>query len=216
MLTGDIVDSTKLTVGQRKKLIESLTVFFDMFKVKSKNNLQLKIPFELFRGDGFQGLVESPDKALLIALLIRAYLQGKVVFPKQAIKVDARIAIGIGKISYRADTLAESDGEAFQYAGRLLDGMKKLPNRIALKCSSAAKNDEMEASLQLLEGIMSRWTAAQAEVVYYKLQNHTEVTIAELLKVTQPTVSKHAKAAYWVAVDRLLKRYQTLFAPKIS
>ena len=214
VLTGDIVDSTKLTAINRKKLIELLNGFFSKLNVKTRNNLQLKVSFEIYRGDSFQGVLDNPNDALLVALLIRSYLQGKVVFPKQATKTDARIAIGLGKITYRAKTLAESDGEAFVFSGRLLDSMKKLPNRIAIQSGRKVLNDEMETNLVLLEAIVNKWTAAQAEVVYYKLMNYTEVAIAEILNIKQPTVNERSKAASWVAIDRLVKRYQQLTIKK--
>lgn len=214
VLTGDLVDSTKRKPLERKKLVESLSAFFDKFEIKSRNDLQLKAKFELYRGDSFQIMLDAPVHALLLTLLIRTYLQGKVTFPSQTSKNDARIAIGIGKVSNKASTLAESDGEAFLFSGRLLDGMKKLPNRIALKSTRKLLNDEMEINLVLLEAIISKWTTAQAEAIYYKLQNYTEVTIAELLKIKQPTVNERSKAASWTAVERLLKRYQALITAK--
>ena len=216
VLTGDLVDSTKRSLTERKKLTESLSTFFDKFKARNRNSLQLKATFELYRGDSFQVLIESPEQALLLTLLIRTYLQGKVVFANQASKNDARIAIGIGKVTYKAATLAESDGDAFVFSGRLLDGMKKLPNRIALKSTRRLLNEEMETNLVLLEAIINKWTVAQAEVIHYKLQNYTEVMIAELLNIKQPTVNERSKAASWVAIERLLKRYQLLVTPKNS
>jgi len=214
VLTGDLVDSTKRKPLERQKLVEVLSAFFDKFKAKSRNDLQLKATFELYRGDSFQAMLEAPEQALLLTLLIRTYLQGKVIFPNQSSKNDARIAIGVGKVTYNAATLAESDGEAFVFSGRLLDSMKKMPNRIALKSTRKLLDEEMETSLVLMEAIITRWTAAQAEVVYYKLQNYTEIMIAEILNIKQPTVNERSKAASWGAIERLLKRYQTLVTPK--
>lgn len=213
VLTGDIVNSSKLKVTERKKLLEELTNLFDNYRTKSKNNLRLKIAFEIYRGDSFQGLLDTPGHALRIALLVRTFLQSKVTIGNRLIASDARIAIGIGSVNSAAATLAESDGEAFRFSGRLLDTLKKQPNQIAVKSRRSTFNDEMNTALVLLEGIISKWTALQAEVVYYKLQGYTEVVIAELLKVKQPAVNQRAKAASWVAVDRLLTRFYDLLTP---
>jgi len=214
VLTGDVVDSSKLKLAERRRLTEALNNVFGKFNVKSKNELGLKVGFEWFRGDGFQGVVEDPAEALRLALVIRTYLQGKVIFASQTRKTDARIAIGIGKITFKAASLSESDGEALQFSGRLLDSMKKLPNRIALKSTRLTLDEEINVSCVLLEDIITKWTAPQAEVIYYKLLNYKEVMIAELLNIKQPTVNQRAKAASWLAVERLLQRYQALVSLK--
>lgn len=210
VLTGDIINSSKLKVADRKKLLEALATLFDNYKVRNRNNLKIKITFEVYRGDSFQGLLDAPEQGLLMALLIRTYLQSKVIVGNRLIVSDARIAIGIGSVSLAAATLAESDGEAFRFSGRLLDTLKKQPNQIAIKSRRLTLDDEVNTSLVLLEGIISKWTASQAEVVYYKLQGYTEVIIAEMLRIRQPAVNQRAKAASWVAVERLLLRYHNL------
>ena len=212
ILTGDIVNSSKLTISGRKKLLELLTAFFSTYKVKSKNHLALKINFEIYRGDSFQGMLETPTHALRIALLIRTFLQSKIVTNTQILSVDARIAIGLGTINAQAITLAESDGEAFRFSGRLLETLKKSPNKIAQKSSRAKMDEEINLSLILLEGIISKWTTMQSEVIYYKLQGYTEVIIAEILKIKQPAVNQRAKSASWFAVEQLLNRYEILLA----
>ncbi len=213
VLTGDIVNSTKLKVADRRKLFDALTALFDAYKVKSRNNLKLKITFEVYRGDSFQGLLDVPEQGLLMALLIRTFLQSRVLVGNRLITSDARIAIGIGSVSLSAATLAESDGEAFRFSGRLLDTLKKQPNQIAIKSRRLTLDEEINTALVLLEGIISKWTASQAEVVYYKLQGFTEVVIAEILKIKQPAVNQRAKAASWIAVERLLLRYHNLMTP---
>lgn len=213
VLTGDIINSSKLKVADRKKLLEALISLFDNYKVRSRNNLKLKVAFEIYRGDSFQGLLDAPEQSLLMALLVRTYLQSKVTVGSRLIASDARIAIGLGSVSVLAATLAESDGEAFRFSGRLLDTLKKQPNQIAIKSRRLTLDDEVNTSLVLLEGIISKWTALQAEVVYYKLLGYTEVVIAEILKIKQPAVNQRAKAASWIAVERLLIRYQNLLTP---
>lgn len=213
VLTGDIVNSSTLNVAERETLLRAMTGLFDKNQEESENNLRLKVTFEIYRGDSFQILLDVPEQALRIALIIRTYLRSQISINDRLIASDARIAIGIGSVDSYSTTLAESNGEAFRFSGRLLDTLKKEPNQIAVKSQQPTLDDEMNTALVLLEGIISKWTALQAEVVYYKLQNYTEVRIAELLKVKQPAVNQRAKAASWVAVERLLTRYQELVIP---
>lgn len=213
VLTGDIINSSKLKVIQRKSLLDALTELLDTYKTKTKNNLKIKAAFEIFRGDSFQIQLDSPEQSLRMALLVRTFLQCKIVVGNRQIPADARIAIGVGTVNAPANTLAESDGEAFRFSGRLLDTLKKQPNQLAFKSRKPTLDAELNTSLVLLESIMNRWTVLQSEVIYYKLQGYTEVVIAEILKIKQPAVNQRAKAASWLAIERLLLRYQDLLTP---
>jgi hypothetical protein len=215
VLTGDIVDSSKLKVTQRKYLIENLNFFFQKFTTKSKNELKLKIKFEIYRGDSFQGYLENPEHALRIALLMRCYLKSEKNFPNKSYKLDTRIAIGIGKVSYKGNALSESDGEVFRYSGRLLDGMKKMPQKIAIQTSWESINIELNNYLQLLEAIISKWTSLQADAIYYKLLGYSEVAIAEILDIKQPAVNQRAKTASWSTIELVITRYENLIKSKL-
>ncbi|MDQ1089103.1 MULTISPECIES: SatD family protein [unclassified Siphonobacter] len=205
VLTGDIVDSTKLVIPERKVLMKNLDYLFT--RLEAKNELQLKIPFEVFRGDSFQGLLDTPAEALRVALLIRSYLKSDFYSGQN---LDARIGIGIGTVAYKSPKLSESDGEAFHYSGRLLDGMKKHPNRIEIQSSWPALDAEINTGLVLLETITSKWTAAQADIMYLKLLGHTEVNISATLGITQSAVNQRSNAASWNAVDLFVKRFYTV------
>jgi len=215
VLTGDIVDSSKLTLINRKKLLTNFSFLSDKFSAKSKNELRLEIPFELYRGDSFQCLLNLPEKSLHIALLIRSFLQSDVYFPHINNKIDARIGIGIATVKAKADTLAQSDGLAFQYSGRLLDNIKKMPSRIALKTPWQTIDEEVNTYFALLETIIERWTSTQADVIYYKLLGYTEIAIAEVLKIKQPAVNQRSKAANWHTIELLLKRFETIITKKL-
>ena len=210
VLTGDIINSSKLSILARKVLIDSLGDLFNDYRQQSDNLLNLQITSEMYRGDSFQCLLDVPEQALRIALLIRTFLQSKILLEGKQISSDARIAIGVGGINRLDETLAKSDGEVFLHSGRLLDTLKKHPNKIAFKSSNISLDAEMNTALVLLEGIINKWTPLQAEAVYYKLQGYTEVVIADILNVKQPSINQRSKAAFWEGVECLLDRFQYL------
>lgn len=213
VITGDIIDSTKLNLVERKKLLKNLDVFFNSFASATDNELRLAIPFELFRGDSFQGLLTAPEEALRVCILLRAYLKSHFYSGQN---LDARIAIGIGTISLRASTLSASDGEAFRHSGRLLDGLKRKSQKIGLHSPWKAVNDEINMGLILLEGIMVKWTSLQADVIYLKLLGFTEVRIAATLNVAQSAVNQRSGAASWGAVETFVKHFRELIKAKIQ
>ncbi len=61
VLTGDIVNSTKLSKARELKLTSCLTGLFIEFDSK----------LEFYRGDSFQAYVKNPANALRLALLSR-------------------------------------------------------------------------------------------------------------------------------------------------
>ncbi|WP_428655162.1 SatD family protein [Runella sp.] len=213
VITGDIIESTKLKAAERKKLLQNLDLFFKKFSSETENELNLKIPFEVFRGDSFQGMLETPEESLKICILLRSYLKSQYYSGQD---LDARIAIGIGKVSFKSAKLSESDGEAFHNSGRLLDVLKKQPQKIGIQSPWKTVNDEINIGLILLEGIIGKWTSLQADVIYLKLLGMTEMTISSTLKIAQPAVNQRAKAASWTAVEAFIKRYKELIITKIK
>ena len=114
VITGDIVRSELIALDKRDLLIQVLHQIVE--------NLQDKSPMrmELFRGDSFQIVVDSPEMSLKIASMMRAGLKSNT--PKGSkTEWDARISIGIGTIDYRGNSIVTSDGEAFKLSGRGLD-----------------------------------------------------------------------------------------------
>ncbi len=218
ILTGDIVNSTKLSENERVELIYQL-------KNISQADEKIDLKIEIYRGDGFQVEVKKAKEALMYSILLRAFFKGKHHFIFKENNYDARIAIGIGekKISFLdailegiVDTLGERDGEAFRNSGRLLDEMKKKQNLIAISTSNDALNEDLDINLCLLEEIISNWKPLQADVIFYKILGYTENSIAEKLNVSQSAINQTAKAAGWWVVEKLLNYYEKNINSKLK
>ena len=65
----------------------------------------------MYRGDSLQVVVDKPEYALAIAIALRAKLKAET--PDQQKLWDAKLAVGIGEISFESDNIVTSDGEAF-------------------------------------------------------------------------------------------------------
>ncbi len=211
VLTGDILDMSKLSIPERKVLMKNLDYLFT--RLEAKNELQLKIPFEVFRGGSFQGLLDTPAEALRVTLLIRSYLKSEFYSGQN---LDVRIGIGLGTVAYKSPKLSESDGEAFHYSGRVLESMKKHPSRIEIQSSWSELDAELNTGLVLLEVITSKWTAAQADIMYLKLLGYTEMNISATLGITQSAVNQRSNAASWNAIERFVKRFYTVVYRQIN
>ncbi len=167
---------------------------------------QLNLPFELYRGDSFQGIVLQPEETLRYSLLIRTNLKKKDTPGGR----DARIAIGIGKVDFIAASISESDGEAFRNSGPVLDTLKEESIGLKIKTPWDQVNREFDVSLILADAIIKRWTEAQVEVISETLLGKTQLEIANQLGISQSAVNQRLMAASWNAISELIIRFNTI------
>lgn len=211
VITGDIVGSSLGDDRQRRHMLDAIESAVEEIQ-KEKKGLFLPLQLEFFRGDAFQILVESPEDALLVAILLRAALCWNT--PKDNSYLwDARMAIGVGDVTYRADSLAKSNGDAFVFSGRTLDRMWS--KRLAVKTPWESINDEFAVSTPFADDLISRWTQVQASVIYdYLLYDVTQRQIAEEKGMTPQNVSKVLKAGRAELIINYIKRFEKLVYDK--
>lgn len=211
VITGDIVQSSKMDREQRHQLLSALQKMFSELDKYTEAT-------EIYRGDSFQILLSQPEKALLLAMLLRAGFR-KIPHRQdaQAQYADARIAIGIGDISDRAGSLGMSDGEAFRLSGRALDEMSRR-QRLIISTLWPDINEEMEVACALSEAIVSRWTHAQAGIIYsYLLSGKTQQALAKEFGITQGAVSQRLSDAGNIdAIRKFLQRFEKLISKQVS
>ncbi len=219
VLTGDVIASTSLHA--RSELPRVLAEAFDAV---GRLDGALLRPFEIYRGDSFQGVVRT-DAALLAAAIVRARLRAFVgAGADENARLDARIAIGIGRIEHALERVVESDGEAFQRSGRALDEMARSKDGRRLRVeagvayaesrtdaqSSADAQSGSDLAAQLLDAIVSRWSQPAAEAVFYTAvdTSTTQAELAERLDVSQPAISQRLRSARWNDVKPILALYE--------
>lgn len=207
VITGDIVHSGKI---ERGKLLEVLKgCFSDIEKYILQTDTSV---FEIYRGDSFQGLLDKPEKALQVSLLIRAGLRRYAFGSKLDNQWDARIAIGLGTVNERQPKIVESAGEAFERSGRALDGMKSRDERIKVATPLPKFNEELAVECALSDTIVRRWSRLQAEAIYaFLLHNKTQEELAAELGISQPAVHKRLVGAGNVdAIQLFIQRFESL------
>ena len=204
VITGDIIDSYAIQIEYRDFLLESMRVIVNELSVIEP----LKIEF--FRGDSFQMVIDIPENALKIAVLLRAGLKSRT--PKDSKKPwDARLSLGGGTISYQADNIVLSEGEAFQYSGRELDEMGK--RRLIVKTRWSDVNEELQVSTAFADEVISSWSVSQSQAVYQALlYNISQKDIAHKFQKSAQNISKLLNVAKMNLVQMYINRYHNLIS----
>ncbi len=201
VITGDIINSSKLNSGEWEKLHSLLIETSRQLRASLKNIMPLDV--DIFRGDSWQMLVLDPPKSLRIALLYRGLVRAKMELPG----LDMRMAIAVGKIdSIPGSRVSHGRGEAFRLSGQALDSL----HRAKWGNMSFVSGDEDEAAtldiiVRLIDAIAGRWTVKQALAVSGALKGLRQEEIAEKVwrrKITQQAVAQHLRRAGWYAVER--------------
>jgi|AntAceMinimDraft_16_1070373.scaffolds.fasta_scaffold07212_5 predicted transcriptional regulator len=207
VITGDIVNSSSYIDNKRSELMNSLRSTFQ--RIETLYQEAIYSPFEVHRGDSFQGVLLDPAVALSVAITIRARLRLSIETERRKNALDTRIAIGIGTIDYLPERGGEGDGLAYRRSGPILDGMKG--ERYLLITTPVDKiNTELEVECFLLDAILRKWSREQSEAVIGTVRGMTQVEIANNLNISQPAVGSRLKGAGYWAIERFITRYKKL------
>lgn len=208
VITGDIIESSAIQIEYRDLLVESIQRIANELMVIGS----LKIEF--FRGDSFQMVIDSPENAMKIAVLLRAGLKSET--PKEFKKPwDARISLGVGTISYHANNIVLSDGEAFQYSGRELDEMGK--RRLMVKTRWSEVNEELQVSTAFADEVITSWSVSQSQATYQVLLHNTpQKYIAQKFQKSAQNISKLLSAAKVNLIQTYIDRYHNLISNLIK
>ena len=126
VITGDIVNSGK--VSPKTLWQDYYYQSIDAIKVAFP---EADVRHQIFRGDSFQVDVSKPELIFLMAVILRASFKSNPVFYTKG--VDVRLALGIGKVQFYSNMVNESDGEAYQLAGKIFDLLKKHNSKIDIE-----------------------------------------------------------------------------------
>ncbi len=194
VLTGDIINSRKVN---SEDWLPKLKDFF----IKVTNNLE---KWEIYRGDSFQ-LQVNVEEALITAICIKALI-------KTNSKIDVRISIGIGDVSFKGKKVIESYGTAFINSGEAFEKLKN--NTLIIKTPFEEIDNYFNPIFKLLSFIIDNWKPVTSETVFYALMNRglLQKEIAERLEKDKTTVNRALKRGAYEEIVEIID----LFNQKIS
>lgn len=188
VITGDIINFTKLPADRRKKLIEDTEELL-------KNWISKKTNAEIFRGDSYQVLFEDALSAITKSIQLICWFK-KHSDEEERIYLSTRVSIGIGEVSYLGKNVLNSDGEAFHLSGRNFDAMKE-DQYLSIHTKDPQKNMTIEIILNFVNKYLGNWNKGQAEVIFWQLEGKNQQEIAKILSISQPSVNSRLKTAGW-------------------
>ena len=207
IITGDIVDSTKMIADERESMLHMLQSLPDLLLPISGMSL------EIFRGDSFQIRVHEASLSLRMAIAIRAYVRTHR-FAEINRQWDARLSIGIGTLDYEGNTLATSDGEAYRISGRGLDSIGK--SRLAIYTPWIGVNEELRVSTAFADNIISGWSQSQSRVFFQSLTttgSHAE--IGYILGISRQMVDKALRTGKEDLLNLYIDRFEELIIKNV-
>lgn len=203
VITADIVGSTKIPPDKRGLLPLILKELVSQFQI-----LGTPVHLEIYRGDSFQLVIDECEKSLFIAVLLRVGLMRNRLAPSEIL--DARMSLGMGRVSFESDSVGQSDGEAFVLSGRSFDEIGK--RKLLINTSELSINSELAVYAAILDDLLSDLSQAQSKVVFEHLchPNLTMEKIGKELHITKQAVSQSFKAAGGKIIDLILKRAEEI------
>jgi len=196
VLTGDIVNSTRMEPALEEELLNEL------------KRILFPYEFEFYRGDSFQAYMREPHQSLRVALSCRAVTVSRTTDGEEPVPFDVKISIGLGKVIVPVTTLGTAKGEAFLLSGRALDEMNDTGRRLSIVTDNPLANIGLQVMSDYLDAIFRDMTAKQAEVIAGLLYGGTQQEIAASLDKSKSTVSQLVNSGGWPAIERLLQQYE--------
>ncbi|MEO6638032.1 MAG: hypothetical protein ABIN25_07130 [Ginsengibacter sp.] len=194
VLTGDIVNSTKLTPSKERALVKTLEQALEPNK------------HEFYRGDSFQALLKQPADSLRIAVLCRT----AAISMSDTIEADVKISIGIGEVKGGIKTLGAAKGEAFILSGRAFDELEKTAQRLVIVTANETANISFQLISDYINSIFSKMTPKQAKVIFELLKGGLQQDVVKRLKKSKSTISQHVSSGRWPEIEKILNQYQLL------
>lgn len=198
IITGDIINSRKVAkpAGWLTALKKTLSAYGKSPKV-----------WEIYRGDSFQVEVKDAHASFLAAIKIKASI-------KSFKDLDVRMAIGIGKKTFNASKITESNGDAFVNSGETFENIKRTRQTLAVKSPWPEMDKELNLIIDLASIAMDKWTPSSAELIKLSLQLNTSLQkeLGRKLKIRQSSISeRQARAHYREIMDA-----ESFFSMKIK
>ncbi|WP_028113345.1 hypothetical protein [Ferrimonas kyonanensis] len=200
VLTGDIVNSQKMTTIEHQRCIATL----DQIMEHCQKNYGAQ--GEIYRGDSFQLYTEQPEHGLTMALLFRLGLLSSS--DKRPLN-DARISIAVGPSDGTGDKVRSSSGPVFVLSGRALEEMGK--ERLCFSSPSSQLNAFYQVIFKYLDHSLGELKHKSAQALLLRIQEPDAIheALAKQLEIDRTTFVRSLQRAGYAEIEATLALYQS-------
>ena len=215
VISGDIIAYTALSEQNKIIVEQKLQELFALLKQK------YPIFCRIVKGDTIECVIEKPEDAFEIALLIKCFIKSVPINEKGNKRFKyfknygIRIAIAIGALNRYDKQKGIIDGEAIYLSGRKInDESTHHKKRIVIKntlffvSKDELLNKQFQTIFALVDFILNKATGKQCEVVFYKVLGYKEKEIAKKIGVSQPVINQHSLSVGWNALEQTITYFR--------
>lgn len=221
-ISADVISYTSLSSTERRMLENGIKQLLDDLKRDYQDGDFIG---RLVQGDYIECALKNPKFGLRIALLLKTYIKsmnfGSINGNTNRLKYfnehGIRFALAVAPLSKLDVKDGFIDGEAIYLSGRMIksqstSGKQKIVIKNTMFFCSPDQNlqEQFGVVFSLLDTIISRFSAKQSEVVFYKLLNLGEKEIAKKLNKNQSTISQHSTAAGWISIEKAVLYFEKI------
>ncbi|MFC0604172.1 transcriptional regulator [Winogradskyella pulchriflava] len=198
IITGDIIKSRSQSDNE---------LWLTTLKDALTHLNPIKEYWDIYRGDSFQIELNDEVSGFLAAVYLKACI-------KTIDGLDVRLAIGIGKKTYKGNSVSESSGDAFLYSGETLEKLKKEKQNLRIKTENSQLNKELNLYFKLILIAMDRWTKNSAEIVKLTIEKPRALQseLGDIIGINQNAISTRQKRAHLDEIFELDSLYRQKIA----
>ncbi len=169
------------------------------------------LSWEVYRGKEFQLRINSPQRALSVAINLKSLL-------KSLPGVDIRMGIGLGEESYRHSHISRSNGTAYLHSIAAYESTSARHKKLCLKSEQTEFDQSINLMLRLALSFMNHWTPTSAATLSYVLDKPgvSQEEISRQLGVSQSTISQRLTRAHYQPVCELIHYFEKKVAADLA
>lgn len=219
-LSADVISYTSLPEVEKRNLETGIRKLLDELTRKySKDGFYGR----LIQGDFIECAFRSPKYALRTALLLKTFVKSfdlnnkkpKAAQLKYFREHGIRLAVAVAPLDKLDPDNGIIDGEAIYLSGRAIKSFSTsdkqkiiIKNTLFFFTGDKKLQEQFDAIFSLLDTIISKCSAKQSEILYYKLLDFSEKEISGKLGKNQSTISQHSTAAGWLSIEKAVNHYE--------
>lgn len=219
-ISADIISYTSLSELDRRELESGIKELLADFAHKYREQGFFG---RLVQGDHIECAMNDPRFSLRIALLLKTFVKAFDFKVRRRDKTSLkyffehgiRLAVAVAPLTKLDAENDIIDGEAIYLSGRAIRNLSTtdkqkivIKNTMFFRSFESELENQFDTFFSLLDTIISKCSAKQCEVVFYKLLSFSEKEIAEKLGKNQSTISQHSTAAGWISIEKTIHYYE--------